>query len=165
MGGVRRLDMTERMTATLSDVHAATRESSQCWHQLLDRIQSAEAVVGIIGLGYVGLPLAVAFARKGVRVVGFDVDKTKVAGLATGQSYVLDVPSSELAEVVSNNTFTATADIEALRSADAIIICVPTPFAVDRAPDLSYIENAAHAIAKILPVSYTHLTLPTTPYV
>ena len=144
--------MTERMTATLSDVrtHAAASASSQCWCQLLDRMNSAQATVGIIGLGYVGLPLAVAFARKGIRVVGFDVDKTKVGGLAAGQSYVLDVPSAELAEVVSKDTFTATADIEALRSADAIIICVPTPFAVDRAPDLSYIENAGHAIAKIL---------------
>lgn len=120
------------------------------WVGLLELIESCSATVAVIGLGYVGLPLAVAFARKGFQVIGFDVDKAKVASLAAGRSYVLDVRSSDLAEVLSSGKFVPTADTAELQSADAIVVCVPTPFAVDLAPDLSYIENAARAIAGVL---------------
>lgn len=123
---------------------------SSCWEKLIDRINNRTATVCVMGLGYVGLPLALAFARKGFHVIGFDVDKTKTSRLMTGQSYVLDVPSSEVSDALAKGTFKATSDVQQLESADTISICVPTPFAVDMAPDLTYIESAARSIAGIL---------------
>ncbi len=134
----------------MAETHCVDETELDHWGRLLGRIKSAEATVGVMGLGYVGLPLGVAFAQRGFSVIGFDVNKAKVAGLTVGQSYVLDVASDQLAEVVSQRKFTAVSDTEPLRSADAIIICVPTPFAVDMAPDLSYVENAAHGVAQVL---------------
>jgi len=104
----------------------------------------------VIGLGYVGLPLAIAFARSNHDVIGVEVDDSKAAKLAAGDSYVLDVPSERLAEVLESGKFTPTTDFELLRGADAIVICVPTPFTVDRSPDVSYIESAARSIAGVL---------------
>lgn len=120
------------------------------WVALRKRIEDHSAVVAVIGLGYVGLPLAVAFAKEGFPVIGFDVDKSKVAKLNSGQSYVLDVPSSDVAEVIAAGKFTTTADVAKLGEADTVSICVPTPFAVDLAPDLSYIEKAAQSLAAVL---------------
>lgn len=136
------------MAKVITDTDAFTQAGG--WDNLLKNFKTAQATVGIIGLGYVGLPLAVAFGNKGFSVVGFDVDDSKINSLNSGRSYVLDVPSEALNDVVSKKKFTATTDIEMLRAADGIIICVPTPFAVDLAPDLSYIEHAAKDIAKIL---------------
>ena len=117
---------------------------------LLQRIKSREARVGIIGLGYVGLPLAVEFAKAGLHVVGYDVDQSKVDSLSAGKSYIPDVPSEELAAVVKAGTFRATTDQRELADVDVIDICVPTPLRKTRDPDLSYVVKAIEATAAVL---------------
>lgn len=126
------------------------KSEDKIWQETLDRIRSGKAKIAVIGLGYVGLPLAIAFARKGFSVIGFDVDENKISSLLQGNSYVLDVPSDAVARTVDSRTFQPTSDPEALRGVDAIVICVPTPFTVDRAPDLSYVEAAAKTVASVL---------------
>ncbi len=117
---------------------------------LLQKIRSGEARVGIIGLGYVGLPLAVEFAKAGLEVIGYDVDQAKVDQLMAGDSYIPDVPSEELAEVVKAGTFRATTRQEELANVDVIDICVPTPLRKTRDPDLSYVVKAIEATAAVL---------------
>ena len=117
---------------------------------LLKRIERKEARLGVIGLGYVGLPLAVEFARAGFHVVGYDVDKNKVAQLNEGVSYIPDVPSEHLHEVVKKGFFTATTDGSALADVDIIDICVPTPLRKTRDPDLSYVVQAVETTAQVL---------------
>jgi len=106
--------------------------------------------VGVIGLGYVGLPLAVAFAESGATVVGVDLDARRIAAIRTGQSFIEDVPTETLARLVQAGRLRATDDIAALRKADAIVICVPTPLGKSKEPDISFIVSAADAIAGIL---------------
>jgi UDP-N-acetyl-D-glucosamine dehydrogenase len=118
--------------------------------ELLQRIKSGEARVGIIGLGYVGLPLAVEFARAGLHVIGYDVDQSKVDMLMAGKSYIPDVPCEELSDVVKAGTFKATSDQHALANVDVIDICVPTPLRKTRDPDLSYVIKAIDATAAVL---------------
>jgi UDP-N-acetyl-D-glucosamine dehydrogenase len=103
--------------------------------------------VGVIGLGYVGLPLAVSFARAGLQVLGVDIDVRKVAQLNEGGSYILDVPSADVAALVQAQKLRASTDYDGLRDVDVMFICVPTPFDAMRAPDLSYIVAAAEGIA------------------
>jgi UDP-N-acetyl-D-glucosamine dehydrogenase len=117
---------------------------------LVTRIESKQARLGVIGLGYVGLPLAVEFARTGFHVVGFDVDETRVAELNAGRSYIPDVPAAHLKEVVDAGRFTATTDPAALAGVDIIDICVPTPLRKTKDPDLSYIVKAVETIAAVL---------------
>ena len=105
--------------------------------------------VGIIGLGYVGLPLAVAFAEEGVEVVGLDVDHRVVEGIARGESLVEDVPSERLAPLVGE-WITVTSDHAQLADCDAVVICVPTPLAHRREPDLAYVDSAGRSLAAIL---------------
>jgi UDP-N-acetyl-D-glucosamine dehydrogenase len=102
--------------------------------------------VAVIGLGYVGLPLAIGLAEIGCTVVGLDIDARKVEQLTRGDSYIADVPGQAVARWVQAGRFRATTDAEALRAPDAIFICVPTPFDANRAPDLSYIRSAAESI-------------------
>ncbi|HWG46300.1 MAG TPA: nucleotide sugar dehydrogenase [Gemmataceae bacterium] len=116
---------------------------------LLANIKDRSARVGIIGLGYVGLPLARAFAEQGFAVLGFDVDVRKVALLQRGESYIGHIPS-EVIQSMSQRGFEATSQFERLREADAILICVPTPLTDAREPDLTYIINSAKAIAASL---------------
>jgi UDP-N-acetyl-D-glucosamine dehydrogenase len=113
---------------------------------LLENIKIRRARVGIIGLGYVGLPLARAFALGGFPVVGFDVDAAKVAKLARGQSYIGHIGEQVIAEMRAKG-FQATADFHRLDEPDAVIICVPTPLTEAREPDLSYIVKSAEAVA------------------
>ncbi|MBO9369732.1 MAG: nucleotide sugar dehydrogenase [Chloroflexi bacterium] len=113
---------------------------------LSSRISSRTARVAVIGLGYVGLPLAVAFARAGFPVVGVDVDEKKVAALNAGRSYIGDVSDEDLRPHVASGRLRVTTDYDALREADAIFICVPTPYDAQRAPDLSFIRAAAEGI-------------------
>jgi UDP-N-acetyl-D-glucosamine dehydrogenase len=113
-------------------------------------IENKQARVGVIGLGYVGLPLAVEFARKGLRAVGFEVDARKAELINRGESYIGDVHSEALAEVVSAERLHATTDFDELSSCDAIIICVPTPLRKTKEPDISYILAAAGEIQKRL---------------
>jgi UDP-N-acetyl-D-glucosamine dehydrogenase len=113
---------------------------------LLSRVQSGTATVGIIGLGYVGLPLARAFAREGFRVLGFDIDQHKVEKLNAGRSYIKQIPDATIAEMRANR-FEATDQFTRLGEADCVLICVPTPLTDAREPDLSYVVNSTYAIA------------------
>lgn len=103
--------------------------------------------VGIIGCGYVGLPLALSFAGRGHHVVGFDTDPGKVEKLNRGESYIKHIPAAEIAKHVGSKHFSATDDFALLRNMDAVLICVPTPLDERRDPDISYVENTARAIA------------------
>src|SRR5690242_10876047 len=102
--------------------------------------------VGIIGCGYVGLPLALRFAEAGHRVTGFDVDPHKVSMLNAGKSYIEHIPQNKIQQFVNSRHFSATTDFERLKEADAILICVPTPLDERREPDLSYVEQTAISI-------------------
>jgi UDP-N-acetyl-D-glucosamine dehydrogenase len=113
--------------------------------QLLSRIERREAVVGILGLGYVGLPLAVEVARSGFRVLGFDISDRVVAGINRGESHVQDVPSEVLASFTAAGVLEATSDLSRLAECDAVSICVPTPLNKTKDPDLSYVIQAGHA--------------------
>lgn len=117
---------------------------------LRGKIDRREARIGVIGLGYVGLPLAVELAEAGFTVTGFDVDATKVRTLAEGRSYIGDVESAALAAVLEAGRFAATTDFEQLRDVDVINICVPTPLRKTRDPDVSYIAAAVTEIRKHL---------------
>ncbi len=117
---------------------------------LLDRIAGREARIGIIGLGYVGLPLAVEFAHAGFTVTGFDVNATRVAEIAAGRSYIPDVPAAQVSSAVSSGRLTATSDMSLLGGMDAIDICVPTPLRKTKDPDLSYVVLAVEAVAATL---------------
>ncbi|OLB06560.1 MAG: UDP-N-acetyl-D-glucosamine dehydrogenase, partial [Candidatus Rokubacteria bacterium 13_2_20CM_69_15_1] len=111
---------------------------------------AATPTVGIIGLGYVGLPLAVAFAESGAAVIGLDVDPRRVASVRAGQSFVEDVSTEALGRLVRAERLVATDDVAALKDADAIVICVPTPLGKSKEPDISYIVSAADAVAGVL---------------
>lgn len=113
---------------------------------LLSRVQTGTATVGIIGLGYVGLPLARAFARAGFRVLGFDIDQHKVDKLNAGRSYIKQIPDDTVREMRANR-FEATDQFTRLGEADCVLICVPTPLTDAREPDLSFVVNSTHAIA------------------
>jgi UDP-N-acetyl-D-glucosamine dehydrogenase len=113
------------------------------WKARIDRLETR---VGIIGLGYVGLPLALLFAEAGIRVTGFDIDAAKVNALREGRSYIQRITATEIA-AAQGNGFHATADITALRECDAVLICVPTPLASDRTPDMSFITSTVEALA------------------
>jgi UDP-N-acetyl-D-glucosamine dehydrogenase len=116
--------------------------------ELLTRIRSRSAVIGIIGQGYVGLPLALVFEAAGFPVRGFDVDSKKVEALNRGESYIKHIGSERVALAVSRGRFTATTAFDELRGCDVIIICVPTPLGPHREPDLSFIHSTAREIAK-----------------
>ncbi len=116
--------------------------------QLLQKIETRTARVAVVGLGYVGLPLVVAFAERGFPVVGIDVDAAKVASLNRGESYVQDISSARLADIRAKAGFCATADYAALDDCDAAIICVPTPLNKTRDPDVRYLIAAGEAVAK-----------------
>lgn len=118
--------------------------------ELLKKISSHTAKIGIIGLGYVGLPLGLTFTRKGFTVIGFDVDETKIPLLNKGKSYIKHIKAEEIAEAVNAKLFEATSDFSRLPEVDAIIICVPTPLNEHREPDISYIENSGKVVAKYL---------------
>jgi UDP-N-acetyl-D-glucosamine dehydrogenase len=116
--------------------------------QLLKRIEDRSAVLAVVGLGYVGLPLAMEFCRAGFRVIGYDVSARVVDALMAGTSHIQDVPSAEVAHFVANGQFAATTVEERLREADAISIAVPTPLSKTRDPDMAYVLAAADAIQR-----------------
>lgn len=115
---------------------------------LVERIHGSNAAAGVVGLGYVGLPLAVEFANSGLLTVGIDVDAHKVAEINAGRSYVLDVPSERVAELVSSGRLRATTDFSAVAELDTINVCVPTPLRKTRDPDLSFVVDALTRIAE-----------------
>src|SRR3954465_843825 len=116
----------------------------------LDRIRARQARVGVIGLGYVGLPLVVEFARAGFDVTGFDVDPSKTEQINAGRSYIPDVSQADLAACVSAGKIRATTDMSKLAEMDAIDICVPTPLRKTKDPDLSYVVQSVEAVAATL---------------
>lgn len=117
--------------------------------QLLSRLSDHTAKIGIIGLGYVGLPLAVAFAEVGFDVIGLDVSADKVNQLNGGTSYIPDIPTPQLSPLVKSGKLRATTSYDDLRTVDAVSICVPTPLRKTKDPDMSYVINAADAIAEV----------------
>ena len=116
--------------------------------ELMKRFQDKTAKIGILGLGYVGLPLAVVFAQAGFNVIGIDPVTSKIEALNRGESYVLDVPSATIASLVKSGRLQATTDFSALLEVDAVSICVPTPLRKTGDPDLSYIVNATEELGK-----------------
>jgi UDP-N-acetyl-D-glucosamine dehydrogenase len=119
-------------------------------HGLAEKIRDKQAVVGVIGLGYVGLPLIRAFTSNGFRCMGFDVDQVKVDKLLAGQSYIKHIDAGAMSKLIETDRFVPTADMTRLNEADCVIICVPTPLNDTRDPDLSYIEGTARSIAATL---------------
>ena len=117
---------------------------------LVDKFNSKDAVVGVIGLGYVGLPLAVLLAEAGYRVIGVDTDESKVESVNRGKSHVLDVPDASLAPLVESGGLSATTSYEDLAEADGISISVPTPLRKTGDPDLSFIMDSAQRLAPML---------------
>ncbi len=107
------------------------------YDSLLSKIEARDAVVGIVGLGYVGLPLAMAFVEAGFEVLGFDVDPRVVEGLRAGRSHIGDVRSEAVGPAVEKGLLSATTDFARLADADAVVICVPTPLSKTEDPDLS----------------------------
>lgn len=116
----------------------------------LNKIENNTIKIGIIGLGYVGLPLGLEFVSKKINVIGFDVDGRKIPLLNSGQSYIKHIKSERIKSAVDNKLFTATSDFSRLAEVDAIIICVPTPLDEHREPDISYIENSGLEVSKYL---------------
>ena len=114
------------------------------------RIDNGTALIGVVGLGYVGLPLIDAFTRAGFAAIGFDVDQRKVDALNEGKSYIAHIPSSKVQTWLDEEKFEATADLARIKEADAILICVPTPLSDSRDPDLSYVIGTTESIAQTL---------------
>jgi len=118
--------------------------------KLLNKIKNKEIVVGVVGLGYVGLPLAVEKAKAGYKTIGFDVQQEKVDMVNQGHNYIGDVVDSELTDLVNKGILSATTDISFIRDVDFIAICVPTPLDMYQQPDISYVKSSAESIAKYL---------------
>jgi UDP-N-acetyl-D-glucosamine dehydrogenase len=118
--------------------------------ELSERIAARDVRIGVIGLGYVGLPLALEFARRGFRVTGFDVNSAKVEALQKGESYIEDVPSADVADAVGNGRFLATVNFGELSRCDVINVCVPTPLTRTKDPDVSHMASAMEEIRKRL---------------
>ena len=118
--------------------------------EMLRRIKQKEIVAGVVGLGYVGLPLAVEKAKAGFKTIGFDVQEEKVRLVNEGHNYIGDVVDSDLADLVEKGMLSATSDFSFIEDVDFIAICVPTPLDVHQEPDISYVRNSAEAVSKHL---------------
>ncbi len=118
--------------------------------QLEVKIRDKTAVIGIVGLGYVGLPLAVSFSEAGFKVIGFDIQNARVDTINNGKSYINDVSDQRITDLVESRLLEATTDQSRLRETDAISICVPTPLNEMKEPDLSYVINESVEISKYL---------------
>ncbi len=118
--------------------------------QLCARYLNREAVIGVIGLGYVGLPLVCAICAQGFKSVGFDIDQDKIDRLNKGQSYIGNIHNDKISSLVTGGAFVPTADFSRLGEVDAILMCVPTPLNKNREPDMTYVEETAKTIAKTL---------------
>jgi UDP-N-acetyl-D-glucosamine dehydrogenase len=117
---------------------------------LFQKIKNRQAVIGVIGLGYVGLPLVIRFAEEGFRVLGFDIDPRKVDKLNRGRSYIRHIPGEKIAKLTRSGRVEATTKYARLKEPDAVLICVPTPLNKNKEPDMSYIEVTSDEIAKYL---------------
>lgn len=124
---------------------------------------TSDSQVGVVGLGYVGLPLALAFVRAGFRVVGFDIDPAKIAQLNRGESYIQHIQSAEIAEAVGSGRFTSTTDFKHVSDTGAVILCVPTPLTAQFEPDLSYVRATLDSVCPHLRRGHV-LSLESTTY-
>ena len=111
-----------------------------------EKLESREAVVGVVGLGYVGLPLLINFAGSGMRVIGLDIDNNKVDSLLAGKSYIKHIGSEPIQKAVDDGLMRATTDFAAVAECDAIILCVPTPLSRHHEPDLSYVTSTLESV-------------------
>jgi UDP-N-acetyl-D-glucosamine dehydrogenase len=127
-----------------------TATASSAADLLVAKTKDRSALIGIVGLGYVGLPLAMEFARAGFRVLGFDVNRGMVDGLNQGRSHVQDVPGADVARFAQTGKFAATADLARLREPDVVSICVPTPLSKTKDPDVSYVLAATNSVKQAL---------------
>lgn len=118
--------------------------------ELMNKIQDKTAVVGIVGLGYVGLPLAVEFAKAGYKTIGFDVQSKKVEAVNAGHNYIGDIVGDTLKKVVDSKTLSATSDFSFIKDVDAVAIAVPTPLDKYQQPDISYVKGSTESVAKYL---------------
>lgn len=118
--------------------------------ELEQKINDGSLLVGVIGLGYVGLPLSLVFLRKGIRVLGFDLDPVKIEKISDGVSYIKHIPSQAIETFVSQDTFSATTEFARLGEPDVLLICVPTPLTSNREPDLQYVVATAEAVSAAL---------------
>lgn len=125
-------------------------ELNQTAKDLLNKIESRQATIGVVGLGYVGLPLAVEKAKAGYKVIGFDVQQSRVDQVNQGINYIGDVVDAELAEITKSGQLLATTDYSLIKDVDAVAICVPTPLDTYQQPDTSYVESSGREIAKNL---------------
>lgn len=114
---------------------------------LLKKIADRDIVAGVIGLGYVGLPLAIETAKAGFRTIGFDVKKEKVDSVNQGRSYIVDVADSDLKTLVGKGMIAATTDLSEIENVDFVTICVPTPLDAHKRPDISHVESAVKSVA------------------
>ncbi len=117
---------------------------------LLAGLRSRSSLIGVIGLGYVGLPLCLTLAEAGVRVLGFDIDPAKPEAIAAGRTYLKQFPAERISAIAGARLFTATSDMGRLGEPDAVLICVPTPLTRHLEPDLSFVTNTSEAIAACL---------------
>src|SRR5262245_37644292 len=118
--------------------------------ELETKIRTKNARFGVIGLGYVGLPLGLTLSDAGFDVTGFDIDTRRIESIQAGRSYVTDISDRELQKATAENRFRATSDLSEVGGLDAISICVPTPLRKTKDPDMSYIVAAADSIARVL---------------
>ncbi|MDF2633002.1 MAG: UDP-N-acetyl-D-glucosamine dehydrogenase, partial [Caproiciproducens sp.] len=118
--------------------------------ELLNKIQDKSAVVGIVGLGYVGLPLAVEFAKAGYKTIGFDVQPQKVDSVNAGHNYIGDIVGDTLKNVVESGKLSATSDFSFIKDVDAVAIAVPTPLDKYQQPDISYVKGSTESVAKYM---------------
>jgi UDP-N-acetyl-D-glucosamine dehydrogenase len=123
---------------------------NQKFAELIKKINTNNFLLGVVGLGYVGLPLSLTFLRQTVPVLGFDVDQKKINALLAGESYIKHLPADELTGFLHGGQFNVTSDFNKLNEPDVILICVPTPLTQNREPDMQYIESTARSIAKVL---------------
>lgn len=130
---------------------------------ILKKIESNQFVIGVVGLGYVGLPLAVNFAQSEVNVIGFEKNPTKVEKINNAENYIADISDKDLRDVIQNKKLIATTNFKILNECDAIIICVPTPLDIFKKPDMSYIESACIEIGRNMRPS-TFICLESTTY-
>lgn len=142
--------MEKADSSLITEIHEQLARPSSAAEKLSEKIERKTARVGVIGLGYVGLPLAVEFARAGFEVVGIDVQKNKVDQFNSGHSYIKDVTDSTFAPLVKSGKLRATTDFSVIRDLDTVDICVPTPLRKTKDPDMSYVVSAADAIAEHL---------------
>jgi len=149
-GWLGRNRWNKKENARMAKKDAVKSKSSETAQALIRKLKTGKARIGVIGLGYVGLPLVDVFGRAGYSVVGIDVDAKKIEALRKGKSYIEDVPSAHIAALVRKGALLATTDFSVVETLDALSICVPTPLRKTGDPDLSFIVNVTEAIAKFL---------------